>query len=113
MITCKTDLRHIPDIPHVLIDKRWKDGKDLLHKYPGHYVSVREEGGATYHVSKPGPNCLPNSVLVAEGRVYRDGFNPATAPDYKNTKVIDFLNNVIYVYDHKGDKRKITLQEVA
>lgn len=101
------------EIPHAVIDKRYANGKDLLHKYPGQYVTVREEGGATYHVSNPGINCLPNAVLVAEGKIYRDGFNPATAPDYKNARIVDFANNREYIYDHLGDVRYITLQEVA
>lgn len=110
---CATDLRKIPEIPHAVIDARYVDGKDVLRKYPGHYVSVRQEGGATYHVSKPGYNCLPNAVLVAEGKLYKDGFDPTTAPAYKNTQIFDFLGNVMYIYDHDGDVRKITLQEVA
>lgn len=103
----------IAEIPHAVIDERYSNGKDMLRKYPGYYVSVREEGGATYHVSNPGVNCLPNVVLVAEGRVYRDGFLPASAPAYKNTRVIDFANNREYIYDFNGDVRYIELQEVV
>ena len=100
-------------IPHAVIDQRYVDGKDMLRKYPGSYVSVREEGGATYHVTNPGINAFPNAVLVAEGRLYKDGFNPATAPTYKNTRIIDFANNREYIYDFGGDVRYITLQEVV
>lgn len=100
------------DIPHAVIDQRYVNGKDMLRKYPGHYVTVREEGGATYHINTPGINSLPNAVLVAEGRLYKDGFNPATAPSYKNTRIIDFLNNKEYIYDFAGDIRSIDLQGV-
>lgn len=110
--SCTVDLTKIPDIPHAVIDKRYVKGKDMLRKYPGHYVSVREEGGATYHVSKPGVNCLPNAVLVAEGKLFRDGFNPASAPSYKNTRILDFSNNREYVYDYDGDVRYTELLEV-
>lgn len=98
---------------HAVIDVRYVDGKDMLRKYPNHYVSVREEGGATYHVSSAGVNCMPNAVLVAEGKVYKDGFNPASAPSYKNTRVIDFANNREYIYDFDGDVRFVELQEVV
>lgn len=108
--TCYTT--KAPDIPHVVVDAHYENGKDVLRKYPGAYVSVREEGGATYHVSLPGPNCLPNAVRVSEGRLYRDGFDPSTAPTYKNTQVIDFHNNLMYIYDYDGNVRKITLQAV-
>jgi len=107
--SCVVDLSLIPEIPHVLIDERWTDGKDMTRKYPGHYVTVRQEGGATYHVSKPGPNCLPTAVLVAEGRLYRDGYDPLHAPKYKNTRVLDFFNNREYIYDGKGDYRIVNL----
>lgn len=100
------------DIPHAVIDQRYVNGKDMLRKYPGQYVTVREEGGATYHINNPGINSLPNAVLVAEGRLYKDGFNPSIAPSYKNTRVIDFLNNREYIYDFAGDVRYIDLQGV-
>lgn len=101
------------DIPHSVVDERYVDGKDQLRKYPGHYVSVRQEGGATYHVTNPGLNGLPNAVLVAEGKVYKDGFDPASAPEYRNVRVIDFSNNREYIYDYGGDVRYVDLQGVA
>lgn len=110
---CGVDISGIPDIPHAVIDKRFVDGKDMLRKYPGHYVTVREEGGATYHMSKPGANCIPSSVLVAEGRVFKDGFTLGDPYNYKNTQVIDFANNTLYIYDVNGDVRMVHLSEVA
>lgn len=101
------------EIPHSVIDRRYVDGKDTLKNFPGHYVTVREEGSATYHVTHPGINCLPNATLVAPGLLYRDGFDPDLAPEYKNTRVLDFSNNREYIYDYAGDVRFVTLQEVA
>lgn len=104
---CVVDLSKIPDIPHVLIDKHYVDGKDQLRKYPGHYVTVREEAGATYHVSKPGLNCLPSAVLVAEGRLFKDGFEPDKNQNYKNARIIDFANGFEYVYNSLGQYKTL------
>ena len=112
-IGCDVDLTRIPEIPHAVIDTRYENGKDLLRKYPGHYVTVRDELGAVYHVSKPGLNCLASSVRVAEGVLYKDGFDPESAPAYKNGRVLDFLNNKEYIYDYNGDVRVATIGEVA
>ena len=109
---CEIDLTNIPDIPHVVIDSRFYDGRDMLRKYPGHYVTVRDEGGAVYHVSKPKANCLPNSVKVSNGFFEREGFDPTNSLPYKNTTVLDFLNNAMFIYDSNGDVRKVTLTEV-
>lgn len=111
-VHCEVDLNNIADIPHAVIDSRFFNGKDMLRKYPGHYVTVRDEGGAVYHVSKPKANCLPTSVKVSNGFFERDGFDPINTDPYKNTTVLDFLENVMYVYDSEGDIRKITLEEV-
>lgn len=111
-VFCELDLSKIPDIPHAVIDTRFVDGRDMLRKYPGHYVTVRDEAGSVYHVSKPGPNCLPSAVLVSRGVVERENFDVVNRPPYKNATVLDFLNNVMYVYDSNKDVRKITLEEV-
>lgn len=108
-IQCDVDLNSIADIPHAVVDTRYQNGKDLLRKYPGHYVVVRDEAGAVYHVSKPGPNCLPNAVKVKEGVLYKDNFNPDLGVKYREAKIFDFVNNKLYVYDHDGDRRVITL----
>lgn len=107
-IQCEFDLNKIQDIPHAVLDTRYQNGKDLLRKYPGHYVVVRDEAGAVYHVSKPGPNCLPNAVKVQPGMMYKDNFD-ADRHNYREAFIFDFLNNKLYVYDHEGDKRVITL----
>ena len=111
--SCTVDLGNVADIPHAVIDTRFENGKDMLHKYPGHYVSVRDEGGAVYHVSKPGPNCLASSVRVSNGLFERDNFDPNHGNKYKNTVVLDFLNNLMYIYNHEGDVRRVTLAEVV
>lgn len=113
MDNCEIDLSKIADIPHAVIDSRFHDGKDMLRRYPGHYVTVRNEGGSVYHVSKPQPNCLPTSVRVSNGFFERDGFDPINSVPYKNTTVIDFLNNLMYIYNSEGDVRQITLEEVT
>lgn len=105
---CEVDLTKLCDQLHAFIDARIVDGKDQLRKYPGHYVTVRQEGGAVYHVSKPGPNCLSSSVLIRRGTLFQDGFNPTAIP-YTNTDVYDFVNNKMYVFDMTGDYRVITL----
>lgn len=108
---CEFDLSAVADIPHAVIDTRYQNGKDLLRKYPGHYVVVRDEASAVYHVSKPGPNCLPNVVKVKEGIMYKDNFD-ASRTKYKEAMVYDFFAGKLYVYDHEGDVRSITLSEV-
>lgn len=107
---CIIDPKHIADIPHATIDERYVDGKDMLRKFPGHYVVVRREH-ATYHVSKPGFNCLPDVVLVSSTPIYKDGYDPDTMANYRNNTVYDFLNNKAYVFDYNGDYRIITLTE--
>lgn len=109
---CGLDLCKIPDIPHAVIDTRYEDGKDLLRKYPGHYVTVRDEN-AVYHVSKPGLNCLPNAVPVSRNPIYRDNYDLNRDKKYKQNTVYDFLNKKAYVFDPEGDVRVITLQEAA
>ena len=61
-IGCDVDLSRIPEIPHAVIDTRYENGKDLLRKYPGHYVTVRDELGAVYHVSKRGSSIKTDST---------------------------------------------------
>ena len=112
-VVCDGDLNKIADIPHAVIDARFHDGRDMLRKYPGHYVTVREEAGAVYHVSKPEPNCLPSVVKVSNGLVERDNFDVINRPPYKNATVLDFLTNSMYIYDSNGDVRKVTLSEVS
>lgn len=111
-IVCDVDLSKIPDIPHAVIDSHFHDGRDMLRKYPGHYVTVRDEGGAVYHVSKPAANCLPSAVRVSNGVVERENFDVINRPPYKNATVLDFLANAMYIYDSNGDVRKVTLEEV-
>ena len=106
---CEFDLSQVLDIPHTVIDTRYQNGKDLLRKYPGHYVTVRDEASAVYHVSKPGPNCLPNATKVKEGILYKDNFDHTRGVKYREAMIYDFLNSKLYVYDHNGDKRVITL----
>lgn len=105
---CNIDYKDICDVPHAVIDKHFVDGKDQTRKFPGYYVSVREEAGAVYHVSRPGPNCLSSAVLVSAGVMFIDGYNPNTRP-FKSATVYDFLNNKAYIFDPKGDFRTITL----
>lgn len=105
---CGIDPCLIPDIPHAVIDTRYENGKDLLRKYPGAYVVVRDEN-ATYHVSKPGYNCLPNAVPVSRTPIFRDNYDLAHDKHYKQNTVYDFLNNKAYVFDPEGDVRVIAL----
>lgn len=107
--SCGIDLCKIPDIPHAVVDTRYEDGKDLLRKYPGAYVTVRDEN-AVYHVSKPGYNCLPNAVSVSRNPIYRDNYDPERDKRYKMNTVYDFLNNKAYVFDNDGDVRVITME---
>ena len=109
---CMKDFRKIPDIPHVSIDTRFVGGKDQLRCFPGHYVSVRDEN-ATYHVSHPGFNCLPNALVVARTSIYRDNYDPETMARFRNNFVFDFLNNKAFVFDNNADYRVWDLQEVT
>lgn len=111
-MACNMDLCKLPDIPHQVIETRYEDGKDLLRKYPGSYVTVRDEN-TVYHVSKPGLNCLPNAVPVSSMPIFRDNYDLAHDRRYKMNTVYDFLNNKAYVFDHMGDVRVIALTEAS
>lgn len=64
------------------------------------FVTVREEGGAVYHVDDVG-----NVINVSRSPLYIDNFDP-NAEDilvpYKNVTVYDFENMVAYTYGPDG-----------
>lgn len=105
---CIIDPACIPCIPHATIDDRYVDDRDMLRKYPGYYVTVRNEN-ATYHVGRAGKNCAPNAVVVARTPIFRDGYDPAIMPKYRMNTVYDFLNDRAFIFDNNMDYRTITL----
>lgn len=59
-------------------------------------VTVRNEGGAVYHIDEVG-----NSVCVSRSPLYEPQHNPEIGK-YKNAVVFDFTNNRMYVYSPEG-----------
>ena len=99
----------IPTIPHTVIATRFdKDGKDLTKCYPGYYVEVRDEN-TVYHVFKATNSCVINSLPVSRNFVFKDNYNPAAHGKYRNNIVIDFSNDLMYVFDYQQNYRTIAL----
>lgn len=106
-----TAAAHIQNIPHTVVDTRFKDGKDQTKKFPGYYVEVRDEN-TVYHVTTPAGGCVLNSLPVARMPLYKDNYDPTTMATYRNTVVFDFAKNLMFIFDFNKNYRVVNLTEV-
>lgn len=102
----------ILDIPHTVIDTRFVGGKDITKDFPGYYVEVRDEN-TIYHVSTPSGGCILNSLPVARLPIYKENYDPDTMARYRNTMVIDFAANKMFIFDFNKNYRTVSLTEEA
>lgn len=102
----------ILEIPHTVIDTRFDNGKDLTKQYPGYYVEVRDEN-TIYHVSTPKGGCILTSLAVARLPIYKENYDPKHMATYRNTTVIDFAQNKMFIFDFNKNYRVVALTEEA
>ena len=101
----------ILDIPHTVVDTRFVDGKDITKNFPGYYVEVRDEN-TIYHVSTPKGGCVLNSLPVARLPIFKENYDPNPMARYRNSMVIDFAQNKLFIFDFNKNYRTVDLTEV-
>lgn len=100
----------ILEIPHTVVDTRFVDGKDITKNFPGYYVEVRDEN-TIYHVSTPKGGCILNSLPVARLPIFKENYDPETMAKYRNSIVIDFAQNKLFIFDFNKNYRTVDLTD--